>query len=56
MKKVAVIILNWNGKSFLKKYLPKLIEYTPYNYADLYVADNASTDDSVDFLKQHKNP
>ena len=53
MKKVAVIILNWNGKSFLKKYLPKLIEYTPYDDADLYVADNASTDDSVDFLKQN---
>ncbi len=48
--KVAVVILNWNGKKFLAEFLPKVIEYsTPY--AEVIVADNASSDDSVEFLK-----
>ncbi len=48
--KIAVVILNWNGKKFLEKFLPKVIEYsTPY--AEVIVADNASTDDSVEFMK-----
>lgn len=47
--KVAIVILNWNGKNFLKKFLPSVIQYNSYN-AELIVADNASTDDSVSFL------
>lgn len=47
--KVAVVILNWNGKKFLEKFLPKVILYS--NDADVYVADNNSTDDSIEFLK-----
>ncbi len=49
MTGVAVVILNWNGKTFLEKFLPLLVERTPN--AELIVADNASTDDSVEFLK-----
>ncbi len=43
--KVAVVILNWNGKGFLQKFLPSLFNSLP-EYADLTVADNASTDGS----------
>ncbi|MDX1545146.1 MAG: glycosyltransferase family 2 protein, partial [Christiangramia sp.] len=47
--KVAVVILNWNGKELLKQFLPSVIQYS--EKATIYVADNASTDDSVEFLK-----
>ncbi len=51
MKKIAVIILNWNGKSLLEKFLPPLLAYTPQSIADIIVADNASDDDSIRFMK-----
>ncbi len=47
--KVAVVILNYNGKGFLEKFLPSVLNYS--DDAAIYVADNASTDDSVLFLK-----
>ncbi len=50
MKKVAVVILNYNGKRFLEKFLPNVIENSS-DVAEVIVADNASTDDSVTFLK-----
>ncbi|MBS1635252.1 MAG: glycosyltransferase family 2 protein [Bacteroidetes bacterium] len=46
---VAVVILNWNGKSFLQRFLPFVTEHSPG--AAIIVADNQSTDDSIDFLK-----
>lgn len=49
MDKVAVVILNYNGKSFLEKFLPSVITYS--KGAVIYVADNASTDDSVRYLE-----
>lgn len=49
LDKVAVVILNWNGKSFLEKFLPAVIHYS--SSAKIYVADNRSTDDSVAFLR-----
>lgn len=52
MKKVAVVILNWNGKNFLEKFLPSVTKYSN-DYTDIIVADNASTDDSIDFLKNN---
>lgn len=52
MKKVAVVILNWNGKSFLQKFLPSIIQFNP-EYAEVIVADNASKDDSIEFLKNN---
>ena len=48
--KVAVVILNWNGKSFLEKFLPSVIQHSQ-GVAEIIVADNASTDDSVAFLE-----
>ena len=47
--KIAVVILNWNGKSFLEKFLPIVIKYS--QGVQIIVADNQSTDDSVSFLK-----
>ena len=49
---VAVVILNWNGKHFLEKYLYGVIAST-YQNKKIIVADNASTDNSINFLKQH---
>lgn len=48
--KIAVVILNWNGKALLKEFLPSVIKNSPE--AEIYVADNASTDDSVIFLQK----
>ncbi|HSN47970.1 MAG TPA: glycosyltransferase family 2 protein [Flavobacterium sp.] len=47
--KIAVVILNWNGEKLLEQFLPSIVQYSPE--ADIYVADNASTDDSVSYLK-----
>ena len=47
--KLAIVILNWNGKQLLEQFLPSVIENS--ESAAIYVADNASTDDSIKFLK-----
>jgi GT2 family glycosyltransferase len=46
--KLAIIILNWNGKKLLEQFLPSVIQHS--KDADIYVADNASTDDSIAFI------
>ncbi|SDG05973.1 glycosyltransferase family 2 protein [Epilithonimonas hungarica] len=48
---VAITILNWNGKNWLEKFLPSVIRYSPD--AEIFVIDNASTDDSVQFLNNN---
>lgn len=53
MKKVAIVILNWNGKKLLEQFLPKLIRYTDPDIADIIIGDNASTDDSILFLNEN---
>ncbi len=50
--RVAVVILNWNGKALLEQFLPSVCRST-YPNLEIIVGDNASTDDSVDFLKTH---
>ena len=52
MEKVAIVILNWNGQKMLEKYLPSVIQYSK-DEATVYVADNASTDQSMAMLKAH---
>ncbi|MCM1336279.1 MAG: glycosyltransferase family 2 protein [Candidatus Amulumruptor caecigallinarius] len=52
MKPVAVIILNWNGAKLLRSYLPSVIANTPAGIADIIVADNGSTDDSLRLLAE----
>ena len=47
--KLAIVILNWNGEALLKEYLPSVLDHS--SGADIYVADNASTDGSINLLE-----
>ena len=49
---VAIVILNWNGKHHLTRFLPSVLT-TSYPGCRIIVADNGSTDDSVEYLRQH---
>lgn len=49
--KIAIVILNWNGKKLLKQFLPSVVSYS--KEATIYIADNASTDDSINFIKKN---
>ncbi len=49
MKKIAVVILNWNGEKLLEQFLPSVVKYSAE--ADIYIADNASTDASISFVR-----
>ena len=51
--KVAIVILNWNGKKILEQFLPSVVEFS--EEATIYVADNASTDKSIPYLKEKFN-
>lgn len=61
MDKAAVVILNWNGEKFLKKYLPALVANTPSHLpspdgnsgVSIIVADNSSSDNSIAFLQEN---
>lgn len=53
MKKLGVIILNWNGRKLLEEFLPGVVRDTVCDEADVVVADNGSTDDSVEWLREH---
>lgn len=48
---IAIVILNWNGRSFLEKFLP-FVTASICAGAEVIIADNASTDDSVSFLRE----
>ena len=50
MAKLAIVILNWNGQNYLAQFLPVLLRFVP-DYAEIIVADNASSDNSVAFLQ-----
>ncbi len=52
MKKIAVIILNWNGEKLLQEFLPKVIANTDSELAQIIVADNGSTDESLAILEK----
>ena len=52
MKRTAVVILNWNTKDYLREFLPPLIESLEGCDAEVVVADNASTDGSVEMLEE----
>lgn len=49
MKKIAVVILNWNGSNLLEQFLPSVIAFS--DEATIYVADNASTDTSIEVIQ-----
>ncbi|MCE4064870.1 glycosyltransferase family 2 protein [Chryseobacterium gleum] len=50
-KKLAVAILNWNGRNWLEQFLPGVVQFS--QNADIYVIDNLSTDDSIEFLEKN---
>ena len=52
MERVAIVILNWNGCKMLREYLPSVLHYSR-DEATVYVADNASTDGSLEMLREH---
>jgi GT2 family glycosyltransferase len=49
--KLSVVILNWNGKELMEKFLPSVIRHTPADLAEIIVADNGSTDNSLEMLQ-----
>jgi len=48
----AIVILNWNGKKLLEQFLPSIVNFSS-ELAEIYVADNASTDSSIGFIKEY---
>jgi len=49
--KTAIVILNWNGQKLLEQFLPSIVNFSA-NEAEIYVADNASTDSSINYIKE----
>ena len=47
MKKVSVVILNWNGVGMLQKFMPGVLKHSQGEGVEVCVADNGSTDESV---------
>ena len=52
MKKVSVVILNWNGVAMLQRFLPQVVEYSQGEGVEVCVADNASTDNSLEWIRE----
>jgi GT2 family glycosyltransferase len=52
MMKIAVVILNWNGRHYLQQFLPSVCRYSIFPDSEIIIVDNGSTDDSVSFIRQ----
>lgn len=52
MKEVSVVILNWNGRALMERFLPSVIAHSPETVAEVVVADNGSTDGSLEMLRR----
>ena len=50
--KTAIVILNWNGKKLLEQFLPSIVKFSS-DEAEIYVADNASEDTSISYIRHH---
>jgi len=50
--RISIVILNWNGRHYLQRFLPSVLA-TRYTNYEVVVADNGSTDDSIDWLQQY---
>jgi hypothetical protein len=48
--KIAIVILNWNGKKLLEEFLPSVVSFSS-DLATIYLADNASSDDSIQYVR-----
>ncbi|MFO7619153.1 MAG: glycosyltransferase [Thermoplasmata archaeon] len=53
MKRLAIVILNWNGEGFLRKFLPSVTKHSKGDHITIWVADNGSQDSSLAFLKEN---
>lgn len=53
MVRTSVVILNWNGKKLLEQFLPSVVQHSLNEECNVIVADNASDDDSLEFLRTH---
>lgn len=51
MYKIAIVILNWNGREFLERFLPGVVRHSSSPGVKIIVADNGSSDDSVEFIR-----
>src|SRR6056297_598588 len=51
-KKIAIVILNWNGEKLFRTFLPSVIRNAAGPETDVFVADNGSSDNSVEVLKE----
>ncbi len=51
--KIALVILNYNGEKLFPIFLPSVIEYSTNDFTEIIIADNASTDNSIDYLKDN---
>ena len=49
--KTAIVILNWNGQKLLEQFLPSVVNFSS-ELAEIYIADNASTDSSIKYVKE----
>ena len=52
MNKISVVILNWNGCEMLRSFLPSVLRYSEAEGVEVCVADNGSTDQSVEMLRR----
>ncbi len=56
MTETAIVILNWNGIDYLRKFLDKVVRYSGLPGTEIYIADNGSTDGSADWIEEnHKD-
>ncbi len=53
MNQLAIVILNWNGEKLLEQFLPSVTAYSQEPWAEVVVADNASTDNSIAFVRDN---
>jgi GT2 family glycosyltransferase len=51
--KTAIVILNWNGRNLLEKFLPSIVRFSSLKGVNIYLADNASTDESISFIEKN---
>lgn len=51
--KIAIVILNWNGKKLLEKFLPSIVKHSNLPSVEIIVTDNASSDDSIQFIQEN---
>ena len=49
--KVAIVILNWNGATFLRQYLPSVVRHSACEWCQIVIADNGSTDESRNVIE-----